>query len=59
MFNLFSRQYRKHEEELFNIVSEEIENEEINQALWTKAVANSGNNKGRTMSLYIKYRVQN
>jgi len=58
MFNFSSKEQRKFEEQLYDTVTAEIERNEINKALWTKALADSDNDKQRAQALYIKYRVQ-
>lgn len=58
MFNFSSKEQRKFEEQLYDAVTAEIERNEIHKALWTKARADSGNDKQQAQALYIKYRVQ-
>lgn len=58
MFNFSTKEQRKIEEKLYAIVVEEIERNEINKALWAKALADSNNDENGTRAFYIKYRVQ-
>lgn len=58
MLNFSSKEQRKIEESLYAVVTEEIERNEIHKPLWTKALADSDNDKQRTQALYIKYRFQ-
>lgn len=58
MFNFSSKEQRKFEEQLYGAVTAEIERNEIHKALWTKALADSDNDKQQAQALYIKYRVQ-
>lgn len=58
MLNFSSKDQRKYEEELYGIVVNEIERNEINKALWARALSDSDNNENKTRGLYIKYRVQ-
>lgn len=58
MFNFSTKEQRKTEEYLYSLVTEEIERNEIQKSLWTKALADSDNDKQKTQALYIKYRVQ-
>jgi len=58
MFNFSTKEQRKVEEQLYSSVTEEIERNEIHKPLWTRALANSDNDKQKAQALYIKYRVQ-
>lgn len=58
MFNFSSKEQRKVEEQLYSAVAEEIDRNEIHKALWTRALADSNNDKQKAQALYIKYRVQ-
>lgn len=58
MFDFSTKEHRRTEEQLYSIVVEEIERNEINKALWAKALSDSDNDKNKTRALYIKYRVQ-
>lgn len=58
MINFSSKEQRKTEEQLYAVVVDEIERNEINKALWAKALADSDNDENKTRALYIKYRVQ-
>ncbi len=49
---------RINEEALYELVAEELTNDEIRIGLWTKAEANSDGNQAKVKSLYIQYRVQ-
>lgn len=54
-----NKETRAFEETFYNQVAQEIKNKEINEALWTKALSESGNDKKFAEALYIKFRVQN
>jgi len=58
MFNFSTKEQRKLDEQLYSVVTDEIERNEIYKPLWTKALADSDNDKQRAQALYIKYRVQ-
>lgn len=47
------------ETELYEVVAEEIESNDLNKGLWMKAFANSDGDSQKQKALYIKYRVQN
>jgi cation transport ATPase len=58
MINFSSKEQRKNEERLYSIVVNQIEQNEINKALWAKSLSDSGNNESTARALYIKYMVQ-
>ena len=53
------KEIKKTEEELFEQISTELENNQINKGLWTKAEAESdGGDESKVRSIYIKLRHQ-
>lgn len=52
------KEQRALEEKLYLKVAEEIEANNINKGLWTKALAESGNDTKKAEGLYIQFRVQ-
>ncbi len=46
------------DEELYSIVSKELENDKRNEALWLKALQEADGDQDKTMARYTKYRVQ-
>jgi hypothetical protein len=52
------KEINKTEEELFEQISNELENNQINKGLWTKAEAESDGDENKVRSIYIKLRHQ-
>ncbi len=45
------------EDQFYQVVAEELRENRINDALWTKAIARSGGDPNKTKALYIQMRV--
>jgi len=57
-FKKASAAQRLIEEKLYEKVLQEIDNDQIRNGLWAKALANSNGIDGKAKALYIQYRVQ-
>jgi len=49
---------RQHDERLYELALLELENGEVRNGLWGKALANCSGDEAKARSLYLKYRIQ-
>ena len=59
MFNFFNKQPAAEdlEKEIYRVVTDELEKDEIDRVLWVKAFAESGGDRDKAKAIYIKCRV--
>lgn len=59
MFDFFKKQPAAEnlEKEIYRVVTDELEKDEIDRVLWVKAFAESGGDRDKAKAIYIKCRV--